>query len=69
MSDDQQKELEAMLLVKIQARYLELARRVSELKILTKVELAELIHLRDSLQRTAAERQETLEKDSGGDAE
>jgi hypothetical protein len=41
-----------------QARYLELARKVAEMRILAKDELAELIALRESLQKTAQERLE-----------
>jgi hypothetical protein len=40
-----------LLPIERQARYLELARKASQMIILTKDELAELIALRDSLER------------------
>ena len=45
--------LEGMSLEERQTRYLELARKVAAPAILSKAEFAELVLLRDSLQRTA----------------
>lgn len=47
------KKVQEMSLVDKQGRYLELGQKIAALVILSKAELAELIILRDSLQRDA----------------